>query len=110
MCYLYIYKENIEPLKQKYLYIYTIEMTTEMTMEAKICTTCHISKLNSLEYFYKGKNALRAECKICSSKRTVKNPNHAIRNKKYYKDNQEWCNALRMKSYIKNRTGVCLAN
>ena len=84
MCYLYIYKENIEPLKQKYLYIYTIEMTTEMTTEAKICTTCHISKLNSLEYFYKGKNALRAECKICSSKRTVKNPNHAIRNKKYY--------------------------
>ena len=81
-----------------------------MTTEEKICTGCHTSKLNSLEYFYKGKNTLRSECKVCCTKRTVNNPKHAIKNKKYYEDNKDKCNAIRMKLYIKNKTGVCLVN
>ena len=79
-------------------------------LERKECTGCKIKKDNTLEFFYKGKKMLRAKCKTCCSKEVMNNPKHSIRNKKYYKDNQEWCNALRMKSYIKNRTGVCLAS
>ena len=84
-------------------------METITQVEMKECTMCKIKKDNTLEFFYKGKNILRASCKTCSKKTTANNPNHNQSNLKSYYKYQEKNDARRMKLYVLNRTGVALA-
>ena len=58
----------------------------------------------------KGKNILRAKCKLCCIKTTKADPKHKEHCLNYYYKHQEKQDANRMKLYIKNRTGVCLVN
>ena len=78
-------------------------------IERKECTGCNIKKDNTTEFFYKGKNILRAKCKLCCIKTTKADPKHKDHCLNYYYKYQEKHDARRMKLYILKRTNVALA-
>ena len=82
---------------------------TVTQLERKECTMCKIKKDNTTEFFYKGKNILRAKCKKCCSKEVMNNPKHNLRNIQLYYKNQEKRQQYAMVHYIKQKTGVALA-
>ena len=76
--------------------------------DLKKCTLCLNEYPPTLEYFYKGKKALRSRCKTCCNFQTRQSPNFKINSLKYYYRHQEKYDARRMKSYIENRFNIAI--
>jgi hypothetical protein len=76
--------------------------------DLKKCTMCLNEYPPTLEYFYKGKKALRSRCKTCLITNSIKSINHNTNALKYYYKNQDLQQGKRMKRYIENRFNIAI--